>query len=178
VWDLPFGGGQKWAAQGLAGRLLGGFQLNGLMGITSGAPLNIIQSNGFNLNSAGSSQVPDQIKSSVGILDGVGLGNPYFDTFAFAPVNIPAGQAQRFGSVGRNTVIGPGFFNIDLGLFRTISLTEHVKLQLRGEALNVLNHPNFSNPGADVSSSASFGYITQTVGQGSRLWRFAVRFSM
>jgi hypothetical protein len=51
-------------------------------------------------------------------------------------------------------------------------------MQLRAEALNILNHPNFANPSSDISSAASFGYITQTVGQGSRLWRFAVRFSM
>jgi hypothetical protein len=178
VWDLPLGHDQKWAAQGVAARLLGGFQLNGVMGITSGAPFSAIQGNGGNLNAAGSSQYPDQIASRVAILDGVGLGNPYFDTAAFAPVNIPANQPQRFGNVGRNTLIGPGFFNIDSGLFRTISVTEHVKMQLRAEALNVLNHPNFANPGGDISTAASFGYITQTNGQGSRLWRFAVRFSM
>jgi hypothetical protein len=178
VSDLPFGSTHRLAGQGLAAKLLGGFQWNGLMGITSGAPIGVIQGNGFNLNAPGSSQVPDLVKSSVAILDGVGLGNPYFDTAAFAPVNIPASQAQRFGNTGRNSLVGPGFFNIDSGLFRTISVTEHVKMQLRAEALNVLNHPNFANPSSDVSSAGSFGYITQTVGQGSRLWRFAVRFSM
>ena len=150
VWDLPVGGGQRWVSQGVVGRLLGGFQLNGLLGVTSGAPFSITQGNGGNLNAGGSQQVPDQVKSSVMILDGVGLGKPYFDTSAFAPVNIPADQPQRFGNVGRNTLIGPGFFNIDLGLFRTISVTERVKMQLRAEALNALNHPNFANPGAQI----------------------------
>src|SRR5262249_56567910 len=84
VWDLPFGGGQRWAANGVAGKVLGGFQLNGLLGITSGAPFSVIQGNAGNLNAPGSSQYPDQVKSSVGILDDGGLGTSYLDTTAYA----------------------------------------------------------------------------------------------
>jgi hypothetical protein len=100
----------------------------------------------------------------------------YFDRTAFAAVNIPAGQAQRFGNVGRNTMRGPGFFNVDLGLFRTVSLGGAYKVQFRAEAFNVLNHPNFSNPSGDISNAGTFGYITSTTGTGERDYRFAVRF--
>jgi hypothetical protein len=52
-----------------------------------------------------------------------------------------------------------------------------VILQLRIEALNVLNHPNFGNPGNDVSNAGTFGFITQTTGVGERNIRLGVRLS-
>ncbi|HST20210.1 MAG TPA: hypothetical protein VLR90_03790, partial [Blastocatellia bacterium] len=177
VYDLPFGHGRRWLNDGFASYLLGGFQLNGILSRTSGAPFYVVQGAGGNLNAGGSQQVPDQIKSQVKILGGIGTGNPYFDTTAYAAVNIPAGQLQRFGNAGRNNLRGPGFFNVDLSLFRTISLTERFRLQIRAEALNALNHPNFSNPGADVSSAAAFGFITSTTGIGERNIRLGARLS-
>jgi hypothetical protein len=41
----------------------------------------------------------------------------------------------------------------------------------------VFNHPNFSNPGADISNSGALGYITSTTGTGERNIRFGVRVS-
>jgi outer membrane receptor protein involved in Fe transport len=175
VYDLPFGKGQRWANNGWLTHLVGGWQLNGIVSLMSGTPINIVQGNAFNLNAGGSGQYPDQVLPEVRILGGIGLGNPYFDRSAFAVVNIPANQPQRFGSAGRNNIIGPGFFNVDLGLFKTISFGERFKLQLRAEALNALNHPNFGNPQGDITNS-NFGFITSTVGIGERNMRFAARF--
>jgi len=187
VWDLPFGRGQRWASEGIASWLLAAFKINGVLSRTSGAPIYVVQGNAGNLNALGSGQVPDQIQAEVEVFDNSLKGTPppgadpgryrYFDTTAYAPVNIPAGQPQRFGNAGRNNLRGPGFFNLDLGLFRTFSLTESLQLQFRVEALNALNHPNFGNPGADISSAGSFGYITSTTGQGSRIFRGAIRVS-
>ena len=176
VWDLPFGQGQRWASNGIAGKILGGFQLNGIFSAMSGTPFSVIQGSAANLNAAGSGQVPDQILPQVRYLGGIGLGNPYFDGSAFAIVNIPASQPQRFGNEGRNTLRGPAFRNVDLGLFRSFSLSEHFKLQLRAEALNALNHPNFSNPDGDITST-TFRYVTSTTGTGERNFRFAIRLS-
>ncbi len=90
--------------------LLGGFQLNGLMGITSGAPFSITQGSGNNLNAAGSSQMPDQVKGDVQVFGNNLKGSvpsgvdaslyQYFDRTAFVAVNIPSGQTQRFGNRG------------------------------------------------------------------------------
>jgi hypothetical protein len=178
VYDLPFGREQQWAKSGWASKLLGGFQLNGTMSITSGAPFYVTQGTAPNLNAAGSGQVPNQINPVVAILGGIGTpsqrgaaSGKWFDTTAYAPE-----PGARFGSAGRDNLYGPGFFNIDMGIFRTLSFSERFKLQLRAEALNALNHPNFANPQGNINDS-NFGYITATVGQASRQWRFAARFS-
>ena len=151
--------------------------MNGIMSVMSGTPINIVQNAAPTLNAAGSAQYPDRVKPSVKILDGIGSNNLYFDTSAYAQVNIPAGQPQRFGNSGRNPIRGPGFFNIDSGLFRTLTLTERVRLQIRIEALNVLNHPNFQNPGGDISNAGTFGHVTATTGTGERTLRFGARLS-
>lgn len=176
VYDLPFGKGQRWASGGgLLDALIGGWQINSIISLMSGTPINIVQGNAFNLNAGGSGQYPDQVLPEVRILGGIGLGNPYFDRNAYAAVNIPATSAQRFGSAGRNNVIGPSFFNVDASLFKTVSFGERFKLQLRVEALNALNHPNFGNPQGDINN-VNFGYVTSTVGIGERNLRFGARF--
>jgi outer membrane receptor protein involved in Fe transport len=187
LWELPFGRGKQFVNEGILSLVLGGFQVSGVMGVVSGAPINIIQGNAGNLNAGGSGQIPDQIKSSVQIFDdnlrgalptgGDPTRYQYFDRTAFAAVNIPAGQPQRFGNVGRNSLRGPGFFNMDLSLFRTFRVTEGINFQFRADALNALNHPNFGNPGSDISNSGSFGFVTSTVGQGSRIFRLGARVS-
>ena len=184
VYDLPFGKGQQWATDGWASKVLGGFQVNGVMSLMSGIPFYVVQGNGFNLNAGGSSQVPDQVLPEVAILGGIGTTSQrgsaaglYFDPTAYRAVNIPSGQTQRFGTAGRNNLRGPEFWEVDAGIFRTFSITETVKFQIRAEALNALNHANFANPNADVTG-ANFGFVTATYGPNqSRQWRFGARFS-
>jgi len=191
VLEAPFGKGHRWATNGIASKLLGGWQLNGLLSAMSGWPITITQSNALNLNAASSGQVPDQIKAKVEILGGIGPGRPWFDPTAFAPVNIPAGQPQRFGNAGRNNVRGPEFFNTALSLFRTFDVKERVHLQFRAEALNVFNHPNFAlglqwDGNTNVSDPSQLGIINYTVGSngasgnsgkgtGERQFRFGIR---
>ena len=185
VYDLPFGRGRRWLSNGFASYVLGGWQVNGVLSRTSGAPFYVVQSSAGNLNAAGSQQVPDQIAAVVGTYGFSLKGTPpaganpvfyrYFDTTAYAPVVVDATHPARFGNAGRNNLRGPGFFNLDFSLFRSFSVTERIKFQIRGEALNALNHPNFSNPGADISTAGTFGYITSTTGTGERNIRLSAR---
>lgn len=181
VMDLPFGKGQKWGGgSSVVNALIGGWQLNTLVSAMSGTPFNIVQGTAPNLQAGGSGQIPNQL-AEISILGGIGRGNPYF-TRTVLGINCTANCAwapengARFGNVGRNNLIGPSYFNVDAGLFKTIGVTERVKLQFRLEALNVFNHANFGNPQGDINN-ADFGYVTNTIGIGERNLRFAARVS-
>jgi hypothetical protein len=58
----------------------------------------------------------------------------------------PVPSTERQGTAGRNIVSGFGFAQMDLALRRDFRLGERVRLQLRAEAFNLTNHPNFGNP--------------------------------
>ncbi|HXQ74405.1 MAG TPA: carboxypeptidase regulatory-like domain-containing protein [Pyrinomonadaceae bacterium] len=187
VYDLPFGKGQRLAREGWQSVVFGGFQISGVMSWMSGLPFYVIQGSAPNLLAGGSAQVPRQLNPTIAIPGGVGTAaqrgssaGPWFDNTVLG-VNCTANCAwapetgARFGSVGRNTLRGPGFFETDLSIFRTFNLSESVNLQFRAEALNATNHANFANPQSDINN-ATFGFITSTYGPNqSRQWRFGMR---
>ena len=157
--ELPFGANKMFLTHGVAAAIAGGWQLNTVLGFYSGAPFSIT-ADGTSLNAPGSQQRADQVKPTVQIFHGVG-SKPYFDPTAFAPVS----QA-RFGTASFDSLRGPGFGNIDLGLFRNIQLTERYAAQLRAEVLNATNTPHFANPDGNIAHG-SFDTIT-TTSPGSR----------
>jgi hypothetical protein len=63
------------------------------------------------------------------------------------------------GSAGRSIVDGPGYRNVDLGVFRDIPLRGRTMFQFRLEATNVFNIVNLSNPGLSLAAPATFGKI-------------------
>lgn len=79
-----------------------------------------------------------------------------------------AGSTQH-GSLGRNSLRAFPLFQTDISLRRELKLTERVKLQLRGEAFNVFNHPNFGPPdvntGTEAAPNIRFGIPTQMLGR-------------
>ncbi|MBV9302464.1 MAG: TonB-dependent receptor, partial [Acidobacteriaceae bacterium] len=78
----------------------------------------------------------------------------------------PPGYGVRFGTLGRNLFRGPWFNGVDAALMKNIRLAENVKLQLRFEALNLLNHPNFDGIVTDLSSG-NFGKAQILAGAGT-----------
>jgi hypothetical protein len=70
-----------------------------------------------------------------------------------------ANAPGTYGNAGHNSLRGPRYFDIDVALTREFDLLEKLKLQVRGEAFNLLNHPNFGLPNGNIASSA-FGQIT------------------
>jgi len=91
------------------------------------------------------------------------VGNPdqWFNPNAFI---LPA--AGTYGNLGRGTYTGPGLAALDLSLVKNIDVTERMKLQLRSEFFNILNHTNLGTPNAIVFSrgaiSPSAGLISTT----------------
>ena len=81
-----------------------------------------------------------------------------------------------YGNTPKNAFYGPGLATFDASLFRSIPLHEAVALQLRADAFNALNHPNFANPGVSLTST-SFGEVTGTAGYAPRVLQFAATVS-
>jgi hypothetical protein len=75
---------------------------------------------------------------------------------------LPAGTEPGFGNIGRNTLFGPGYFNIDTTLYKNVSITERIKFTVGASAYNILNHPHFGSPVSNVASGA-LGGIYNTV---------------
>jgi hypothetical protein len=84
------------------------------------------------------------------------------------------GDGFGFGNAPRNFMVGPSFWNADMALSKNFPLREPVALEFRSEFFNLFNHPNFSNPGSNVSNGASFGVISSTV-NAPRIVQLALR---
>jgi TonB dependent receptor. len=80
----------------------------------------------------------------------------------------------EYGS-GRNIFTGPKFFQTDASIHKAFTYRERFKLEIRGEAFNVFNNVNFSQPNA-TSTSASFGVIS-SVRVPPRILQVAAKFS-
>ncbi len=185
IYELPFGKDKPFLQHGIGAILAGGWSTNALFSHTSGLPFSVTAS-AASLNAPGNTQRADQVKANVNLVGtGVG-GQAYFDPLAFAAVT-----TARFGTAGFNTLRGPGNTNLDLGLFRSFPITERIRLQIRGEALNLSNTPHFGNPGNNVSNLQlngdgsirnlnGFSQITSTNPLGRlidpRYFRFGLRF--
>jgi len=73
----------------------------------------------------------------------------------------------HFGNLGRNSLIGPGYENLDFSIFKTTKITESIKIQIRAEVFNTLNRPNFSSPLLpSFAADASFHGIDPETGRG------------
>ncbi len=68
-------------------------------------------------------------------------------------------QGNAFGNLGRNTIIGPGFSNLDFSFVKNTRIKERLNWQIRADAFDLLNQTNFGNPGTTVGSS-TLGLIT------------------
>ena len=155
-YGLPFLARNRW---------LGGWRVSGVARIYSGAPFTPQTSNVQ--EDQGEADRPDRIAFGT-------APNPsperWFDVAAF-PV-VPTG-AFRFGNSGRNILNGPGFVQINTGLLKIFSVREGSYFQLRVEAFNLPNHPNFEMPNVNVNA-INGGTITQA--DDGRLIQVALKF--
>ena len=93
--------------------------------------------------------------------------NAWFSTSSFGdPLPPWAGsQNQGFGTAGRDSVVGPGLFNWNLSLFKTIPLRNEAlpRIELHFESFNTFNHTQFQN--LDTGShDGNFGAVTGDYG--------------
>ena len=80
------------------------------------------------------------------------------------PVTVVNGKdVFHFGNLGRNALVGPGFEDVDFSLTKDTKITERISHEFRVEVFDILNHPDFGNPGTTaLPNSSSFGIIRST----------------
>jgi hypothetical protein len=82
--------------------------------------------------------------------------------------------ATLYGSSGLGIILGPGNVNWDTSILKTTHITEKTTIQFRTDFFNILNHPQFSNPGVEQNTN-TFGVIT-TTSTNPRIVQFALKF--
>ncbi|MBI3693740.1 MAG: hypothetical protein HY238_02710, partial [Acidobacteria bacterium] len=140
-----------------------GWEVSGITQFQSGFPFSVVMSE--DRNGDGIADRPDLVGKPVinarnpncYIVDS---RTPACGAASSAFVDLPAG-ALRFGSAGRNILIGPGLNNWDLGAAKNTRFGERYNLQFRAEFFNLFNHANFNQPSRTVNITAPrFGSIT------------------
>jgi len=156
IYELPFGPGKPVLgnAHGLAGQVVGGWQIDGITSVYSGSRL----STSSDVNSGTDSRAGNEADAT-GLAANLSRGQRtpphWFNTAAFADP-----PYTRYGNAGEGVVIGPGTVNFDIALFKNFRTTESSKLQFRVESFNGFNHVNLGNPNLNVSDKLHFGVIS------------------
>lgn len=172
IYDLPIGPGRRWLTDGLASKVIGGWQISTLFVAQSGLPLNI-GGNGTLLNTPGNTAYVN-LTGTQRVLGGLGPGLLYFDPAAYA---LPAAGVQ--GNMSRNSgPEGPGFWQLDGALFKRFHISASKYAEFRVDAFNVTNSVRWANPntGFSTATGTTFGQITGTTGS-MRQIRFGGRFA-
>ena len=132
IYDLPF----------KSNRIVSGWSIAPILSFQSGNPFNIVSSSPA---ITGVATVRPNLTATP-VVKGDPLSNWFVDPTVFvAPTN-------AFGTVGRNSFVGPGFEDIDLSLIKNTKVTERMNVQFRADAFNFLNHPNYGQPSGTIGS--------------------------
>ena len=205
LYDLPFGHGRAYSLNGIANTIAGGWQLGGTMNFRTGMPIDVlitrpdiayvgnagtyvdgqvlaspVVSNGtvlttpvVNVPGGGNSRNVRRPNIVSGVSPYLKTGRQWLNPAAFTP---PA--PGTFGNSRRNNYTGPGLTQLDATLSKALSIGEKVSVEFHADVYNLLNHPNFANPGTTRLSQvltpgvpytssnmgSSFGVLSSTVG--------------
>jgi hypothetical protein len=157
---------------GIESALIHNWEVSGILTMSSGFPVSIISGQDRALAADGQ-QTPNLVGSpSISHPNKKADIAEWFNTSAYA---LPA--IGTFGSVGRNTVEGPGAWGLTGGLYRNFTAKERYRLQFRSEFFNLLNHTNLANPDGNMAD-ATFGQIlgdNSGSNTGGRVIQFALK---
>ena len=178
VWQLPFGAGTHHLSNGLVGRILGPWQLNGIMRYATGTPFTPLADAG---QCACPGNTPVANVTYLGQTNVLAYQPGFFGYFpyvySYANYGFTQPAAGTLGNAGRNILRTENFVNYDVSFFRSFVVTEQTKLEFRAEGYNLTNSAHFGAPIANVNS-ANFGQYTSTLnglGLGARTLQFGLR---
>ncbi len=174
VYELPFFDKQT----DFVGKVLGGWQVSGIITSQTGLPLTVTTSS---FDPAGLGFIPALIAGGRPNITcdpnqgGAGTQQQYFNTSCFTPNPLTTSTTipNTVGTSGRGVVFGPPTNRIDFTLVKNLRFGESTRLQLRGEAFNILNHTNFRSLSTNVTSS-TFGQVISV--RDPRTLQFAAKF--
>jgi Carboxypeptidase regulatory-like domain len=156
---------------------LNDWELAPLMHISSGAPVNVTAGADNSLTDVGNDR-PNLVAGAnayheVTFRNAKGAADrEYLNPTAFAQVTTPG----TYGNISKNAFRGPKALSLDAQISRSFPIHERLALDLRLEAFNVLNHPNFGNPDANLSHlSSTFGQVSSA--SAARVFQGAVKVS-
>jgi hypothetical protein len=138
--------------------VLGGWTLAGKLSAHTGTPFSV-----YNLGVDVSSSFGGIVLADVRDRNiRTTCGHSAIDTPCFSPSQfVPAGSQMDLGNMARNSFAGPGWFDLDMSLYKTVRAGERMRFVVGASAYNALNHTNLADPNADVSGSG-LGLITAT----------------
>jgi hypothetical protein len=149
-----------------AGAILGDWSTDNFLVVRSAPPVNVFDSVLGQFNGGITQVRPDIVGGEPLYLTGNFPGGKALNPAAFIapPVDPMTGAPLRQGNLGRNALRGFGATEWDFAVHRDFPIYERLKMQFRVEMFNVLNHPNFGPPVADISQP-NFGLSTQMLAQ-------------
>jgi hypothetical protein len=151
-------------------RVFEGWQVGSIISDQSGNPVNLVLNGVTGLTGLGTLR-PDQLGPVQYVNQPLPNGN--IQWFAPSVCTEPCTGATfglatapgtlHFGNLGRNAIIGPGFNNVDFSLIKKTKINERFSHEMRFEAFDLFNHPNFGQPGRLAQTgSTTFGVINST----------------
>jgi len=157
-YDLPFFKQNRW---------IGGWSVNSIISVQSGVPFSPYASsaNDRNRNGLATDRVVPVSGSPMDTTTGGNPADGYFDPALWTRYTCPAsvnGGLWCDVPIGRNSMTGPGYANVDLGINKKFKISERFALSFQGNFFNLFNHANFGLPGRNLSSPGSFGKSTST----------------
>jgi len=170
--ELPFGPGKRFAQTGLWSKVLADFRVSGIYTMQSGFPFTV----NLRGDTAGVGAGTGGIFVRANPVPGV---DPYLPSSAWASgqylntAAFSAPPAGAFGTVGRNSIVGPPYLDLDLSIVRTFPLGR-ARLDLRAEAFNLTNQRNYVLVGR-ILNDPTFGQILSQ--SDPRQWQFGIRLS-
>ena len=154
VVPLPFGGGRRFSTgNSLVNHIIGNWQLNGIVSLTSGLPYDVTTDN----------TIPNT-NNLYGVERADLVGNPYSHGDKTQPLNVASfvnPAPFTFGDLGRNSLRSDWGRNLDLSLFRSFSFSESKRFEFRLEAFNATNTPVMGIPD-NYLLDPNFGVVSNT----------------
>jgi hypothetical protein len=143
---------------GIAGKLLSGWQLSGIVRAQSGQPLTVSGSQIIGPEGTGVTAFTRRANIVSGVPLYSGYTCPAGKVCGFNPAAFAVAPVSGVGNAPTGDIVGPGYYAWDLSLRKSVDVSEGKKLTLQADAFNVFNHPNWGNPATTVTGGG-FGQI-------------------